>query len=185
MANPGDHEDVPHTLIPLGLAVGLIRSKVYAEGKSTDRDTGHTVDLNALASFVAATVPVYEYESNPSKAPRALGKAELEGGMFRDGAKELRFIDGRATKRYLALNALDVECVTSLLREPEHAVRIRSRYVRMRAQKLRTRATWLRNRASALRNEAVDLRSSDDERLPNSAHSEALLCGDVPNHEPD
>ena len=127
MANPGDHEDVPHTLIPLGLAVGLIRSKVYAQGKSTDRDQGHTVDLNALASFVAGTVPVYEYETNPSKAPRALSKAELEGGMFRDGAKELRFIDGRATKRYLALNALDVECVTSLLREPEHAVRMRLR----------------------------------------------------------
>lgn len=150
MANPGDHEDVPHTLIPLGLAVGLIRSKVYADG-----------DLNALASFVAATVPIYEYATDPSQAPRALLKDELEGGMFREGGKELRFIDGRATKRYLALNALDVECVTSLLREPEHALRIRSRFVRMRAQKLRARATWLRNRASALRGESLDLRRGE------------------------
>jgi len=164
MADPGDHEDVPHTLIPLGLAVGLIRSKVYAEGKSTGRDPGHTVDLNALAAFAAATVPVYEYATNPSKAPRALLPSELECGMFRDGGKELRFIDGRATKCYLALNALDVECVTSLLREPEHAVRIRSRFVRMRAQKLRTRATWLRDRAAALRREALDLRSRGEQR---------------------
>jgi len=167
MANPGDHEDVPHTLIPLGLAVGLIRSKVYAGAKLTDQ--GEKGDLNALASFVAATVPIYEYTADPSRAPRALLRTELEGGMFRDGGKELRFIDGRATKRYLALNALDVECVRSLLHEPERALRIRSRFVRLRAQKLRARATWLRGRASALRNEALDLRSSEAERLRSSS----------------
>jgi len=157
MANPGDHEDVPHTLIPLGLAVGLIRSKVYDDGKTTGQ--GHGDDLSALASFVAATVPIYEYATDPSKAPRALLRSELEGGMFRDRAKELRFIDGRATKRFLAVNALDVECVMSLLHDPERALRIRSRYVRLRAQKLRARAAWLRNRALALRLESLHLRS--------------------------
>jgi hypothetical protein len=161
MASPGDHEDVPHTLIPLGLAVGLVRSKVYAERKLTDQ--GQKGDLNALASFVAATVPIYEYTTDPSKAPRALLMSELEGGMFRDGGKELCFIDGRATKRYLAANALDVECVTSLLREPEHAVRIRSRFVRLRARKLRDRAAWLRGQAAALRLESFHLRSRAEE----------------------
>jgi len=40
---------------------------------------------------------VYEYSTDASTAPRALRTAELEGGMFRNGAKELRFVDGRAT----------------------------------------------------------------------------------------
>jgi len=156
MASPGDHEDVPHTLIPLGLAVGLVRSKVYADRRLTDQ--GPEGDLNILASFVAGTVAVYEYATDPSRAPRVLRRSELEGGIFRDGGKELRFIDGRATKRYLAVNALDVECVTSLLRDPERAVRIRSRFVRLRARKLRDRAAWLRDRAAALRREALRLR---------------------------
>ena len=160
MASPGDHEDVPHTLIPLGLAVGLVRSKVYAERRLTDQ--GFMGDLNILASFVASTVPVYEYATDPSRAPRVLRRSELEGGMFRDGGKELRFIDGRATKRYLALNALDVECVTSLLLDPERAVRIRSRFVRLRARKLRDRAVWLRGWAAALRLECLHLREHDE-----------------------
>jgi hypothetical protein len=156
MVNPGDHEDLAHTLIPLGLAVGLVRSKVYAERKLTGQ--GYRGDLNVLASFVAGTVPVYEYVTDPSRAPRALRRSELEGGLFRDGGKELSFIDGRATKRFLAVNALDVECVTSLLREPERAPQIRSRFVRLRAQKLRARAASLKNQAAALRRESMRLR---------------------------
>ena len=156
MASPGEHDDVAHTLIPLGLAVGLVRSKVYAERKLTDR--GGKADLNVLASFVAGTVPVYEYATDPSRAPRALRRSELEGGMFRDGGKELSFIDGRAAKRYLALNALDVECVISLLRDPERATQIRSRFVRLRAQKLRARAASLKHQAAALRRESMRLR---------------------------
>ena len=175
MANPGDHEDVPHTLIPLGLAVGLIHSKVYAVGKLTD--PGPARDLNALASSIAAIVPIYEYATDPSKAPRALLRSELKEGLFRDGGKELRFIDGRATKRYLALNALDVECVTSLLRDPESAVRIHTRFVRLRAQKLRARAASLRNQAAALRRESVDLRTGAGPRICGTPLASAKAAG--------
>lgn len=175
MANPGDHEDVPHTLIPLGLAVGLVRSKVYAERRLTGQ--GLKADLNVLASFIAGTVPVYEYATDPSKAPRALRRSELEGGMFRDGGKELFFIDGRATKRYLAVNAVDVECVTSVLRDPERAVQIRSRFVRLRARKLRDRAAWLRDRAAALRRESLHLRSRAEDNISGTPFAPAEAPG--------
>jgi len=157
MGDLGEHDDVPHCLIPLELAVSLIRSKVYAGRTMTDQ--GRDGDSNMLANFIAGTVPVYEYSEDPSEAPRALRKVELEGGLFRDAARELRFIDGRATKRYLALNAVDVECVTLLLQEPERATLIHSRFVRLRAQKLRRRAAVLSDRAAVLRRQAALLRS--------------------------
>lgn len=154
-----EHDDVPHTLIPLSLAVGLVRHKGgYAERQVTEQ--GREGDFNMLAGFIAATVPLYEYSTDASTAPRALRKAELEGGMFRNGAKELRFIDGRATKRCLAVNATDVECILALLRDPQNTAQIRSRFVRQRAQQIRARSNRLKEIAAALRREARDLTSS-------------------------
>ena len=154
-----EHDDVPHTLIPLSLAVGLVRHKGgYAERQVTEQ--GREGDFNMLAGFIAATVPLYEYSTDASTPPRALQKAELEGGMFRNGAKELRFIDGRATKRCLAVNATDVECILALLRDPQNTAQIRSRFVRQRAQQIRARSNRLKETAAALRREARDLTSS-------------------------
>jgi hypothetical protein len=154
-----EHDDIPHTLLPLTLAVGLVRHKGgYAERQVTEQ--GPEGDFNMLAGFIAATVPLYEYSTNASTAPRALRKAELEGGMFRNGAKELRFIDGRATKRCLAVNATDVECILALLRDPQNTAQIRSRFVRQRAQQIKARSTRLIEISAVLRREARDLRSS-------------------------
>ena len=111
MASVGDHDDVPHTLIPLALAVGLLRNRLDLE-RAAGRPEG---DLDALAGFSAAMVPLYEYDPNPSKPPRRLARQEVEGGLFRDGARELRFLDGRPAKRHLAVHALDLECVSSVL----------------------------------------------------------------------
>jgi hypothetical protein len=109
-----DHEDVPHTLLPLVLAVGLVRHKVYDDQPLTDQ--GREGDFSMLANFMAEIIPIYEYSLDASRSPRVLGKHELGGGMFRDGAKELRFIDGRPPLLHMAVNATDVECVLSLLR---------------------------------------------------------------------
>jgi hypothetical protein len=159
MASFGEHDDVPHTLIPLALAVGLIRAKVYGARALTGQ--GRDGDLNMIAGLVAGLVSLYECGANPARPPRLLRKTEVDGGIFRDGGKELRFIDGRSTKRDLAANAVDVEFVTALLKEPEHAVTIHSRFVRLRAQKLKARARAVRAAAAQLRNEAMALRAID------------------------
>ena len=114
MARLGNHEDVSHSLIPLALALGLIRHKAYGDRPLTSQ--GRDGDFNMLAGVVASLVTLYEYASDPSQPPRVLGKRELDGGIFREGGKELRFIDGRPAKRYLAINATDVECILALLK---------------------------------------------------------------------
>ena len=115
----GEHDDVQHTLLPLTLAVGLVRNRAYQDRQLTNQ--GREGDLNALAGFIAAMVPVYDYTLDARKAPRALRKHELEGGMFRDGARELRFIDGRPSLRHMAVSATAVEWVLALLRDPRQA----------------------------------------------------------------
>ena len=158
MARVGDHDEVRHSLIPLGLAVDLIRHKIHGERPPAQRNA--EADLNALASFMAATMTLYEYDGDPSRPARTLAPHNLEGGLFRNGGKELQFLDGRATKRLLAVTALDVECATALLADPEHAARIRSRFFRLRAQRLKAHAIALRNEAERLRGEVKALRAA-------------------------
>jgi len=156
-ANPAD--DVPHSLIPLTLAVGLVRHKAYDDRQVTNQ--GREGDFNMLAGFVAATVPIYEYPADRSAAARALRKCELEGGVFRNGGGELQFIDGRSTKRHLAVHATDMACVVSLLRDPEHTSQIRSRFARKRAQEIKAYSMQLREHAAKLCREAEHLRVRD------------------------
>jgi hypothetical protein len=158
MATVGNRDEVRHSLIPLTLAVELIRHKVHGERPPAHRNAGP--DLDALAYFIAGTMMLYEYDADPSKAPRRLAREELEGGLFRNGAKELQFLDGRASKRLLAVTALDVECTTAVLADPEHAARIRSRFFRITAQRLKTRASALKNEAERLRGEVRALRAA-------------------------
>ena len=150
----GEHDDVPHTLIPLPLAVGLIRAKVYGERAGLQHG-----QLDALAAFVAGTVLLYEFAADPSRPPHPLTSDEIEGGLFREGGRELRYLDGRAARRNLAVNAIDVECVMALLKDPQRAAATRSRYVRLRSQKLKARSLRLRADAARLRDEAGALRS--------------------------
>jgi hypothetical protein len=154
----GDHDDTPHTLLPLTLAVGLVRSKVQAGHNTTGR--GPEGDADAIAAFIAGVVPLYEFAHDPSVRPRMLERGELDTGLFRGGGQELHFIDGRPTKRYLAVNAVDVECVIALLRNPQRAAEIRSRFVRLRSERLKARSVRLRAQAAKLRAEAVGLRPS-------------------------
>ena len=89
--NVGNEADLPHSLVPLTLAAVVVRCKAYGERQITDQ--GPVGDLNMLANFIAFTVPLYEYFSDPSEPPRALDKAALEGGIFREGGKEIRFLE--------------------------------------------------------------------------------------------
>jgi hypothetical protein len=97
-------EDLPHTLLPLRLAAELIFSKVYEGRVVTSREEA----LDSIASTIAVLVPIYEYSADSQQPARRLSRVELEGGMFKGGARELRFIDGREPRLSLAVAANDV-----------------------------------------------------------------------------
>jgi hypothetical protein len=101
---PEAPEDLPHTLLPLRLAAELIFSKVYEGRVVTSREE----ILDSIASTIAVLAPIYEYSADSHQPARPLSRLELEGGMFKGGARELRFIDGRQPRMSLAVAANDV-----------------------------------------------------------------------------
>ena len=110
-----DDSDLAHRLIPLALAVTVVRHRVYGTRQITDQ--GPLGDLNMLANFIACAVAIYEYFDDPSKPPRVLDRAALEGGIFREGGKEIHFLDGRPPKSLLAVTDADLQRATALLKD--------------------------------------------------------------------
>ena len=105
-------DDLSQTLVPLAVAVRLIHEKAYAPAGAEEL----SATLDGIAATVAALIPIYEYESDPAKGARLLSSVELSGGMFRDGGKELRFIDGRPARHFLAVAADDIPSVVTMLK---------------------------------------------------------------------
>jgi hypothetical protein len=105
----GQTDQLAHSLVPLELAVLAVRDKVYGPQQPGS-------DPNAIAAFIAATFPVYEYTDDPSVQPRALTQAH-SAGLFRNGGRELHFLDGTPAKRCLAVKAEDVSRAIALLKE--------------------------------------------------------------------
>ena len=102
----GEHH-LPHSLVPLALAVSVVRSKLPG-----------AAGADAVATLIASAVPVFEYWDSPRRLPRPLPNA-LREGVFWDGGRELRFVDGRPTKYRLAVQVQDVDCVLEMLMHPE------------------------------------------------------------------
>ena len=85
---------------------------------------GGVGSANRIATFIAGTVPIYEYADDPSQRPRLLIKSNSDG-LFRHGGRELHYLDGRPAKRHLAISADDVNCVVATLNDPERAHSVR------------------------------------------------------------
>ena len=124
----GRAERLPHTLVPLTLAAALIRCKLAPAGSPA------TADLDAVATFIASTVPIWEYSDDTEQPPRRLSNPAQ--GVFREGGGEVRFLDGRPSKRLLAVQSDDINCVVEMVERPLSAVRVRSRVLRALARKL-------------------------------------------------
>lgn len=95
---------LPHTLVPVALAVQVIWSRVYPGSSPTSR-AGESL-LNSFAATLAKVGTLYEYLDGAK--PSALARAQVLGGEFRGGGRELHFDDGRAPRRHLAVPADDV-----------------------------------------------------------------------------
>ena len=122
----GREHDLPHSLVPLALAVLLVRAKLPGAAGA---------DPNAVAAMIASAVPVFEYWNNPLRLPRRLLSA-LRDGVFRGGGRELRFVDGQPTKYRLAVRADDVDGMVEMLMHPERAASVRNRVLRAHARDL-------------------------------------------------
>lgn len=109
-------EDFPHTLVPLALAAQLVFVEVYGPGFLGARAPTEE-KLDAVATAISALVPIFEHGKDSADGARVLREAELFGGRFRRGAKELQFTDGKRARRLLAVSATDVSYVIRLLKE--------------------------------------------------------------------
>lgn len=135
----GESAGLAHSLLPLSIAVESVERALRGNHRSR----------HAIGAFIVSTVPVYEYFANPGRLPRALLRRELENSLLGEDL-ELLFLDGRPTKRQLAVNADDVACVAAMLGNPAKAGVIHSRRVRFRSRELVNRAKLLGSRSRLL-----------------------------------
>ncbi len=103
----------PHSLVPLNLAALQVMHAVYPE-QTTTGNSKKTL-LDSIAATIAVIAAIYEYSPDPRQRARRLSQSELEGGMFKGGARELRFIDGRPPRGSLAVRAADVAATIKAL----------------------------------------------------------------------
>ena len=106
------------TMVPLELAVTLVQQELH------ESRTGSDVDLNGIATDMAAMVPLFEVAPPATTAPRRLVDIHHQA-VFKDGGRELVFLDGRPAKHLLAVLADDVSCVIAMLKQPQRAQSIR------------------------------------------------------------
>lgn len=94
-------------LVPLNVAARRIFQRVYLPFHYPQSTPGAD-QLNGVASALCSLAPVYVLDERGSAA-RRLGADELSGGLFRGGARELLYLDGRESIRNLAVSAPELE----------------------------------------------------------------------------
>ena len=158
----GRNDQLPHTLVPLVLAVTIVRSKL------SDSTLRVPSEPNAIATFIASAVPIWEYSDDARQPPKPL-QNPVPGGIFRDGGRELMFLDGRASKSLLAVHVNDIDCVVEMLKHPERALCIRNRVIRQLARRLVERSRSLRTRTSSTLNKARRLQEASRRQAPETS----------------
>jgi hypothetical protein len=100
-----------HGLLALPLAIVVLREKVFRARASLDKEQA---DANALAALIAGAMRLYECAEDPAMPPR-LVRHDPRKGSFRDGGRELHFLDGTPAKRRLAVQADELAAVIAKL----------------------------------------------------------------------
>ena len=103
----------PEELVPLRVAAHRVFRQVYLPFHHPQSSPGAD-QLNGVASALCSLATVYALDGG---APRTLSGADLAGGLFRGGARELLFLDGRASIRNLAVRGGEVERAARALQE--------------------------------------------------------------------
>jgi hypothetical protein len=104
----------PEELVPLNVAARRIFQQVYLPFHHPQAGPGPD-QLNGVASALCGLAALYALDERG--APRKLSADDLSGGLFRGGARELLFLDGRDSIRNLAVRGAEVEGAARALRD--------------------------------------------------------------------
>jgi hypothetical protein len=111
----------PERLVKLGLlsltvAARMVHRRAYPQQYTIVEPFLGPEQLDALAHTIASLVPIYTVNYR-SAGQRPLSAEELAGGVFRNGARELCYTDGRPSIHYLAARVVSTSLVARRLRE--------------------------------------------------------------------
>ena len=104
------------TLIPFQHAVRAAYEQLYGEVPKHSDDAAEE-KLNAIATAMVRSVPIYEYDPDPDITARPLLRADLEDAVFTGGGRQVAYADGRPADVPLAVSANDVAKVVAQLKK--------------------------------------------------------------------
>jgi hypothetical protein len=107
---------VKQGLVSLAVAARMVHRRAYPQQYAIVEPALSGQQLDALAHVIASLAPIYTVNYRSAQF-RELPQDELAGAVFRDGAQELAYGDGRAPLRYLAARVEATSLVARKLRE--------------------------------------------------------------------
>lgn len=121
MGRKGDSERFPERLVRQGLvslaiAARMVHRRAYPQQYAIAEPVLSEQQLDSLAHVICSIAPIYTVNYRSARY-RLLEPAELAGAIFREGARELAFADGRLPIRYLAARVESTSHVAQKLRQ--------------------------------------------------------------------
>jgi hypothetical protein len=113
---------VKQGLVSLAVAARMVHRRAYPQQYTIAEPALSEAQLDALAHVIATLAPIYTVNYRSAQF-RELPQPDLAGALFRNGAEELAFSDGREPIRYLAARVESTSLVARKLRDitTEHA----------------------------------------------------------------
>ena len=103
-------------LVSLATAARMVHRRAYPQQYAIAEPVLGAPQLDALASIICSLAPIYTVNYRSARY-RQLEATEIQGALFRDGAREIAFEDGREPIRYLAARAEATSLIARRLRE--------------------------------------------------------------------
>lgn len=103
-------------LVSLAVAARMVHRRAYPQQYAIAEPALSEAQLDALAHVIASLTAIYTVNYRSARY-RELAPAELAGAVFRRGARELAFGDGREPIGYLAARVEYAAVVARKLRE--------------------------------------------------------------------
>jgi hypothetical protein len=107
---------VKQGLVSLAVAARMVHRRAYPQQYAIAEPALSERQLDALAHVISSVGAVYTVNYRTAQY-RELGEADLAGAVFRAGARELAFPDGREPIRYLAARVETASLVARKLRD--------------------------------------------------------------------
>jgi hypothetical protein len=103
-------------LVSLAVAARMVHRRAYPQQYAIAEPALSERQLDALAHVISTLAAIYTVNYRSARY-RQLAEADLAGAVFREGARELAFGDGRDPIRYLAARVEATNLVARKLRE--------------------------------------------------------------------